>query len=96
MSVTTDYHQGVERLCEAPTSSEVVCTADIVDGLVFAASDIDFPIVGIVTYSRIHEFSLGDSATQLSVRLETTIFFAHSRGLHSGSLVRRLVEKPLF
>ena len=55
-----DYHHELKGMCEAPTVSEVVRTASIIDGLVSAAEDTDVAVIGTVAHSRLHEFAFGD------------------------------------
>lgn len=96
MRAARDYHRNLEALCEAPTTSEVVRTADIIDGLVSAAQDTDVAVVGTVAHSRVHEFVFGDPATEISDRLESTVLLAHPRELKSRSFVRELIERIVF
>ncbi len=96
VTATTTYHAELEKLCTAPTESEVVRTSHVIDGLVAATGDTDVAVIGTVAHSRIHEFAFGDPAVELSDRIDATVLLAHPRELKSRSLVRGLVEKLAF
>jgi len=96
VTATRDYHRDLEALCEAPTTSEVVRTADLLDDLVSAAQGTDVAVIGTVVHSRIHEFAFGDPATEISDRVDATVLLAHPRELKSQSFVRGVVEKIAF
>ena len=92
----TDYHRQLEALCNARTTSEVVRTSDLIDGIVSATQDADVAVIRTVAHSRVHKFAFGDPATDLSDRLQATVLMAHPRELKSRSLVRGLIEKIAF
>ena len=91
-----DYHEELAELCDSPTTSEVVRTSKVVQGLVSAVKATDIVVVGTVAHSRIHEFAFGDPATEISDRLQATVLLAHSRELKSRSFVRTLIERVAF
>ncbi|WP_396614017.1 amino acid permease (plasmid) [Haloferax sp. S1W] len=96
VTATRDYHCELETLCEAPTTSEVVRTSDLLDDLVSAAQETDVAVIGTVVHSRIHEFAFGDPATEISNRLDATVLLAHPRELKSQSFARGIVERIAF
>jgi len=96
VTAARDYHRDLESLCEAPTTSNVVRTADLLDDLVSAAQGTDVAVIGTVAHSRIHEFAFGDPATEITDRLDATVLLAHPRELKSQSFVRAIVERVAF
>ncbi|MFB6236376.1 MAG: amino acid permease [Halopenitus sp.] len=96
LTAMRDYHQKLKGLCEAPTTSEVVETENIIDGLVTAAADADVAVIGTVAHSRLHEFAFGDPAVELSDRLDATVLLAHPRELKSRSFLRGIIERLAF
>ena len=96
LAATRDYHEELQALCEAPTSSDVVRTSELVDGLITAAAAADIAVVGTAAHSRLHEFAFGDPASELSDRLDATVLLAHPRERNARRFFRGLVEKIAF
>jgi len=96
VTAAREYHRELETLCEAPTTSDVVRTADLLDDLIAAAEGTDVAVIGTVVHSRLHEFAFGDPATEISDRLDATVLLAHPRELKSESFVRGVVERIAF
>jgi nucleotide-binding universal stress UspA family protein len=96
VDATTAYHDDLDELCTAATTSEVVRSDDPIEGIVSVAGDADVVVVGTVAHSRIHELLLGDLATELSDRVDATVLLAHPHEMKSRSLVRGVVEKFVF
>lgn len=71
-------------------------TDDIIDGIISAARWADIAVVGSVAHSRLHEFVFGDSATELSDRLDVLVPLVHPRERRNQSFVRGLVEGLAF
>jgi len=96
ISTVQAFHDRLAEHCDSPTSSQIIRTDDIVDGLVEATGNADLAVVGTMARSRLRDLFVSNRTTDLLEALPCNVLLVRPRRPRANTPFRRIIERFVF
>jgi amino acid transporter/nucleotide-binding universal stress UspA family protein len=90
------FHERLVEHCDSSPSSQIICTDDIVSGLVEATDGADLALVGTMARSRIRDLFFSNRTADLLDALPCSVLLVRPQHPRQNTQFRRLVERFVF
>lgn len=90
------FHDRLADHCESSTSSQIIRTDDVTEGLVEAVGDADLTIVGTLARSRLRTLLFSNQTTDLVNALPCGVLVVRPQRPRQNMPIRRLIERYVF
>ncbi len=90
------FHDRLADHCDSVTTSNIICTDDVTNGLVDATGDADLAIVGKLARSRLRDLLFSNRTTDLVQALPCNVLLVRPQRPRQNKPLRRLIERYVF